>query len=115
MLDDAGAVSLAAGTSRLPDSMPTYVVLLHLEFVTRPSRDEQAFLGSLNAQVQPWGSTDLQVSLDVTAPDIATALAQAKELVADPLGGEPQSARLALKGLRVQRSSLWRRWRSGTS
>ena len=90
--------------------MPTYLVLLHLGFDRRPSRNEQAFLSPLNAQVQPWGSTDLQVSLEVTAPDISEALNSAKELVADRLGAEPQSARVALKGVRVQRSSLWRRW-----
>jgi hypothetical protein len=95
--------------------MPTYVVLLHLGFDQRPSRDDQAFLGPMKAQVQPWGSTDLMVSVDVTAPDISAALVRARELVADPLGAEPQSARLALKGLRVQRSSLWRRWRRGAS
>lgn len=91
-------------------SMPTYLVLINLGFDQRPSRDEQAFLGTLNARVQPWGTTDLQVSLDVAAPDIGAALVSAKELVADPLGAEPQTARVALKGVRVQRSSLWRRW-----
>jgi hypothetical protein len=46
----------------------------------------------------------------VTALDITAALNSAKELVADRLGAEPQSARVHLKGVRLQRSSLWRRW-----
>lgn len=90
--------------------MPTYLVQLGLGFDRRPSRHEQAFLGPLNVQVQPWGATDLHVSLEVPAPDIGAALLNAKKLVADPLGAEPHTARIALKGARVQRSGLWRRW-----
>lgn len=90
--------------------MPTYVVSLHLGLDQRPTRDEQAFLGSLNARVQTWGSTDLVVTLEVAAPDIGAAVTSAKELVADPFGAEPQIARVGLKGFRVDRSSVWRRW-----
>ena len=82
------------GTIIVSHRMPTFVVLL----------------GSMNARVQPWGSTDLQVSLEVEAPDIGAALTSAKELVADPLGAEPQIAHVGLKGFRVDRSSIWRRW-----
>jgi hypothetical protein len=89
--------------------VPTYVVLLHLGFDQRPTRDEQAFLGSMNARVQPWGSTDILVSLEVAAPDISAALSSAKELVADRLDAEIQNARVGLKGIRMQRSSLLRR------
>ena len=90
--------------------MRTYLVVLLLGFDQRPSRDEQAFLGPLKARVQPWGATDLQVSLEVRAPDIGAALLSAKELVADPLGADPQSAQVVLEGTRVQPSTFWRRW-----
>ena len=106
----SGRPGVDRGTIIVSHRMPTFVVLLLLGFDQRPTRDEQAFLGSMNARLQPWGSTDLQVSLEVEAPDIGAALTSAKELVADPLGAEPQIAHVGLKGFRVDRSSIWRRW-----
>jgi hypothetical protein len=99
----------------VPGSVPTYRLWLHLGFDQRPSRDEQAFLGPMNARVQPWGSTDLLVNVEVTASDIAAALTSAKELVADRLGAEPLSARVALKGFRMHPTGLWRLWRRWAS
>jgi hypothetical protein len=86
--------------------VPTYDVVLHLGFDRRPGPDEQAFLGPLSVRVQPWGATDLQVSLQVPAPDIGAAVAGATRLV-DRLGGEPQAAQVALAGARTQRTGLW--------
>jgi hypothetical protein len=94
--------------------MPTYIVQLHVGFDRRPTRDEQAFLGSMHARVSPWGGTDLGVVLEVEATDFTAALTQATQLVVNRLGGQLQTARLALKGTRVQ-PNLWRRWRRRTS
>lgn len=91
--------------------MRPFVVLLLLGFEHRPTREEQAFLGDLKARVQPWGIADLQVVLEVEAPDIVTALSRAKELVADRLGADLLIARVAVPDHEVRPGSRWQRRR----
>jgi hypothetical protein len=91
--------------------MRPFLVLLLLGFEQRPSRDEQAFLGELKARVQPWGIADLQVALDVEAPDMVAALSRAKESVVDRLGADLLVARVAVPGHEVRPGSVWQRWR----
>jgi hypothetical protein len=74
-----------------------YDVVLMIDFRERPSRADQRFLGELKARVQPFGRSELQVSLRVEAPDIAAALARAKTLAADPLHGTVTRAQLAAR------------------
>jgi hypothetical protein len=87
----------------------SFVVMMLLGFERRPSGDEQAFLGDLNAKVQPWGIADLQVVLDLDAPDMAAAVGRAQELVVDRLGADLLMARVALPGFDVRPGSWWSR------
>jgi hypothetical protein len=91
--------------------MRRFAVVLLLGFEKRPSREDQAFLGELGARAQPWGIAELQVSLEVDATDVAAALSQAKEQVADRLGGEVQMARIGVAGTYVSPGSFWQRLR----
>jgi hypothetical protein len=91
--------------------MGSFAVMMLLGFERRPTRDEQAFLGGLNAKVLPWGIADLRVELDVDAPDMAAALSRAQELVVDRLGGELLMVRLAIPSTELRPGSLWDRLR----
>jgi hypothetical protein len=88
-----------------------FIVHLLLGFEQRPTRDEQAFLGDLNARVQPWGLADLQVVLDIEAPDMVAALGHAKETVAEKLGADLLMARVDAPGHGARPGSWWQRRR----
>ena len=91
----------------------TFIVHLLLGFEQRPTSDEQAFLGDMKAGVQPWGMTDLQVVLDVEAPDMVAALSHAKATVADRLGADLLTARVDVPGQGARPGSWWQRRRKG--
>jgi len=82
--------------------------MMLLGFEKRPTREEQAFLGDLKARVQPWGIADLQVVMDVEAPDMGAALSRAQELVVDQLRAD---LRVALPEYGVRPGSWWHRRR----
>ena len=93
--------------------MQAFIVHLLLGFEQRPTSDEQAFLGDMKAGVQPWGTTDLQVVLDVEAPDMVAALSHAKATVADRLGADLLTARVDVPGQGARPGSWWQRRRKG--
>jgi hypothetical protein len=91
--------------------MGSFAVMMLLGFEQRPTRDEQAFLGGLDAKVLSWGIADLRVELDLDAPDMAAALSRAQELVVAKLGGELLIVRLTVPGNELRPGSLWDRLR----
>jgi hypothetical protein len=88
-----------------------FAVMMLLGFEKRPTREEQAFLGDLKARVQPWGIADLQVVMDVEAPDMGAALSRAQELVVDQLRADLLMVRVALPEYGVRPGSWWHRRR----
>jgi hypothetical protein len=89
--------------------MPSFVVMMQLGYEQRPTRGDQAFLGGLDARVQPLGIADLQVVIDVDAPDMGAALTRAQELVVERLGGDLHSARVVAAAYEARPGSLWDR------
>jgi hypothetical protein len=83
--------------------------MMLLGFEQRPTREAQAFLGDLNARVQPWGIADLQVVMDVEAPDMGAALSRAQELVVDKLRADLLMAHVAIPEYGLRPGSWWQR------
>jgi hypothetical protein len=72
-------------------SMARHHVRLRIACPARPTRDDLAFLGPLKATASTRGN-ELTVSLDVDAPDVVDALAQARDTVVGRIPGEIQFA-----------------------
>lgn len=94
--------------------MARHHVQLTIGCSTRPTADDLAFLGRLQAKALTRGKglAELVVWLDVDATDVVDALAQARDIVGGPIQGDILGASVvAAEGARLPPGRLVRRRR----